>query len=202
MKSSIGSINFHLNRLLSKPRKPIKTFFLSNDHKAKRKVFTQFIKNSGIKGKNIFFTDEKRFLLRRSSNHQTCRIRLSKEANIQLKEGNQTIVEMLMEPIKKFEEGFMVAGGISWFGVSKLIFCNGIMNSFSYSQALEFYLADVCRLNETLIFQQDNARPHKSKKNMEFIKEKFNDGFVFNWLLEAQIYHQLSYYGPFLNKNF
>ena len=123
-----STINRHLNRLLSKPRKPRKAFFLSKANQAKRKEFAECIIEKEIQGRDLFFTNEKKFMLHRNSNHQTCRMRLTKENEELFKNGDSKIFELLEEPVKKFEEGFMVAGGISWFGVSKLIFCIGTMN--------------------------------------------------------------------------
>ena len=96
----------------------------------------------------------------RYSNTQNNRVRLTKESQQALREGDHEIADLLNEPVKKFEEGFMVAGGISYFGVSKLIFYIGTINSFSYAQVLKFYKEDINRLNKHLIFQQDNASSH------------------------------------------
>ena len=42
-------------------------------------------------------------------------------------------------PKKKFEKSIMVAGGISYYGLTDLILLDGTMNEFSYSQALQYY---------------------------------------------------------------
>ncbi len=75
-----------------------------------------------IKGKNIFFSDEKKLMRHRYSNTQNNRVRLTKESQQALREGDYEIADLLNEPVKTFEKGFMVAGGISYFGFSKLIF--------------------------------------------------------------------------------
>ena len=70
----------------------------------------------------------------------------------------------------------MVAGGVSKFGVGKLIFCIGNVDSYAYKQAIEFYKKDIQHLsknNNQLFFQQDNAPPHTSqeiKKILQNIK--------------------------------
>ena len=41
----------------------------------------------------------------------------------------------------KFEISIMVAGGISRYGLSNLVFCSGAMNNFNYKQFLLFFEA-------------------------------------------------------------
>ena len=168
------TVNNHLNRILTKPIRLRKTFFLSCKNQDARKHFIEYINANNIEGKDIFFTDEKRFMFHRHSNSQTNRIRLTQDSKEKLRNGDQEMVELLTDPVKKYEEGFMVAGGLSYYGVSKLVFCVGTMNSFSYSQTLEFFANDVKELNENLFFQQDNATCHVSKESKEFICRNFN----------------------------
>ncbi len=79
-----------------------------------------------------------------------------------------------MVPIKQYELGFTVAGGISWNGLTRLNFCVGTMNSFSYEQALRNFSQDLHeRLGEDIYFQQDNAPCHTSKESMKLIEELF-----------------------------
>ena len=51
----------------------------------------------------------------------------------------------------KFEVSVMVAGGITKYGLTNLVFCSGTINNFSYKQFLLFL-----------------------KQDMEFIKKKYN----------------------------
>ena len=72
----------------------------------------------------------------------------------------------------------MVAGGISFYGLSDLIFVNGSMNTFSYAQALDFYknnYDDLLKKNENLKFEQDGATCHTSQQNIKFINENFKN---------------------------
>ena len=74
----------------------------------------------------------------------------------------------------KKSKGFMVAGGVSKFGVGKLIFCIGTVDTYAYKQALEFYKNDIDKLspNESkLFFQQDNAPAHSSKETKAILNE-------------------------------
>ena len=76
-----------------------------------------------------------------------------------------------------YSEGFMVAGGVSYYGVSKLIFCVGMMNTTTYKQSLNYYREDVTRLNqfseEPLYFQQDGAPCHRSDESKNHIATIF-----------------------------
>lgn len=72
----------------------------------------------------------------------------------------------------KKSKGFMVAGGVSKYGVGKLIFCIGSVDSFAYKQAIDYYKKDIAFLspqNEELFFQQDNAPAHSSKEIKELL---------------------------------
>ena len=68
----------------------------------------------------------------------------------------------------------MVAGGISFNGVGKLMLLNGTENEFCYAQAILNYKKDIERLNKNLIFEQDGARSHTSKANTALLNKKFN----------------------------
>ena len=45
--------------------------------------------------------------------------------------------------MKKFEDSIMIAGGISFYGLSNLLFLDGSMNSFAYGQTLLFFKEDI-----------------------------------------------------------
>ena len=60
-----------------KPYKLRKKPYLKKEHIIKRKQFANYIKENNIKGSEIFFTDEKIFLLDFLPNKQTNQIRLS-----------------------------------------------------------------------------------------------------------------------------
>ena len=72
----------------------------------------------------------------------------------------------------------MIAGGISYYGLSDLIVVEGSMNNFSYSQALNFYKKNYDKLlkkNKKLIFEQDRTTCHNSKKNMKLVNQLFKN---------------------------
>ena len=56
--------------------------------------------------------------------------------------------KLLNRPKKKFENSLIIAGGINYFGLSKLIFLEGTMNQFSYGQTLLFYKDDIKKIEE------------------------------------------------------
>ena len=61
----------------------------------------------------------------------------------------------------------MIAGGINFYGLSKLIFLDGTMNEFAYGQALLFYKNDIEKIEKEhklkIILEQDGATSHTSK---------------------------------------
>ena len=52
---------------------------------------------------------------------------------------DENTYKLLNREKKKFEKSLMIAGGINYFCLSKLIFLAETMNEFSYGQALLFY---------------------------------------------------------------
>ena len=164
-----------------KPRKTLKRPLLTGKHLSKRKEFADYIINEKVDYNNIFFTDEKRFLLNFVPNKQTYQIRLTKENQMKLKQGNEEIKKLITVEVEKHPKGVMVAGGVSSAGVGKLNFVVGTMDSCAYKQTLLNYQNDINYLNEkynkNLIFQQDNAPCHVSKdaqtvlENMKKLKD-------------------------------
>ena len=56
-----------------------------------------------------------------------------------LKIGNNEAFNLMNRPKRKFEKSIIVAGGISFYGLSDLMLLQGTMNDFMYHQALSFY---------------------------------------------------------------
>ena len=68
----------------------------------------------------------------------------------------------------------VISGGISFYGVGKLVFLDGTMNDFAYGQTLMFFYKDDVdsirdKYNKRLIIEQDGATCHKSKKNTKLL---------------------------------
>lgn len=167
------TVNKYLNKILNKPKKATTTFILKEKDKTRRIEFANMILDQKISGKSIFFTDEKRFILNPPLNRQTNQIRLNNEGESQYRNKKGKIYEMVAKPQPKFSKGIMVAGGLSYNGVGKLIFITGTMRSFSYLQALKLYRDDIQRLGVNLYFQQDNAPCHTSKSCQNYIETNF-----------------------------
>ena len=78
----------------------------------------------------------------------------------------------------------MIAGGISSFGLSRLILLDGTLNEFSYGQALLYYKEDIDaikkKFNKELILEQDGARAHTSKTNIALLNELFDNKWIQN----------------------
>ena len=79
----------------------------------------------------------------------------------------------------------MVAGGVSFFGTTNIIFVEGNMNDFAYGQTLLFYKEDMenikQRNNANLILEQDGASCHKTKSNIALLNDLFGkEGWIQN----------------------
>lgn len=77
----------------------------------------------------------------------------------------------------------MVAGGISYYGLTNIIFIEGTMNDFSYGQTLVFYKEDIEEINRknnsNLILELDGASSHTSNSNINLLNEQFG---INGWL--------------------
>ena len=130
-----------VNRILKdkygKPIKVRKVFYLNETAKKKRLEFCKKIVQMGIKGKNIFFTDETR--MDTAPNTKGESIRLSSKTKNKIKNGEEEGYKKINRETKKYEASIIVAGGVSFYGLSDLILLEGTMRDFSYAQAIEFY---------------------------------------------------------------
>ena len=60
-----------------------------------------------------------------------------------IKNGEKEPYAPINRQMKKFEDSIMIAGGISFYGLSNLLFLDGSMNSFAYGQTLLFFKEDI-----------------------------------------------------------
>ena len=79
----------------------------------------------------------------------------------------------------------MVAGGISYYGTTNIIFVEGNMNDFAYGQTLLFYKEDIDGINEknnvNLTLEQDGASCHRTKANLLLLNKQFGkNGWIQN----------------------
>ena len=172
------TVNNYLKEYYGKPRRIRKVFFLSKEQKGDRKKFCQMILSKNIKPEQIFFSDESKIDLGSFTRDS---IRLDPKKKI----WDEKTYKLLNRPQKKFEKSLMIAGGINYFGLSKLIFLEGTMNEFSYGQALLFYKDDIQEIEKNhkvkIIFEQDGAAIHKSKENIFLLNKLFpNGGWIQN----------------------
>ena len=127
-----------------------------------------------IKGEDIFFTDETGIDLNPFSYDY---IRLYPEELKKLREGDPELCELVNRQVKKFEKGIMVAGGISYYGLSNIIFIEGTMNNFAYGQTLIFYNEDIEEIN----------RKNGVRKNQKKILGFFGFFGIFGFFLVYEI---------------
>ena len=169
-------IFYYLKQHFGKPRKIRKVFFLSEENKKKRIEFCEKILEKNLKAEQIFFSDESNIDLGSFTNDS---IRLDPQTK-----WNQDTYELINRPQKKVEIKIIIAGGVNYYGLSKLIL-DGTMNEFAYGQALLFYKDDIEKIekkeNIKLIFEQDGASCHTSKANKFLLNKLFGeDGWIQN----------------------
>ena len=130
-----------VNRILKdkygKPIKVRKVFYLNETAKKKRLEFCKKIVQMGIKGKNIFFTDETKIDTAPNTSNES--IRASPRIKNMIKKGDKEGYKKINRETKKYEASIIVAGVVSFYGLSDLILLEGTMRDFSYAQAIEFY---------------------------------------------------------------
>ena len=166
-KLSISSIARFLRKKYKRTYVIRKRPLLTKKNIKERQNFAKEILEKDIDPNNIFFTDEKRFLLNFMPNKQTNRVRLCKKTLRKIKQGNVNEVKKVEKELPKHSQGIMVAGGVCANGVGKLKFIIGTMDTCAYKQTLDYYNQDLMNLSngtgKTLLFQQDNAPCHVSK---------------------------------------
>ena len=172
----------YLREFYGKPRKIRKAFYLSKEQMIKRVDFCRMILARNLDPQCIFFTDECKIDL---SPYTKDSIRLEPETKTKLKSGDLSVYNLINRQQKKFEKSLVIAGGISFYGVGKLVFLDGTMNDFAYGQTLMFYKDDIDSIrekyNKILIIEQDGATCHKSKRNTKLLNSLFGeDGWIQN----------------------
>ena len=56
-----------------------------------------------------------------------------------LKKGDPEVLKLMERDREKFPKSIMLAGGISYYGLSDLMVVEGTMNEFAYAQAILLY---------------------------------------------------------------
>ena len=137
---SFKTVCRYLNTELGTPRKIRKSFFLTKKQMEERVKFCKDILSKGLTYKDIMFTDETKIEL---GNYTHDFVRLSPQTHEKLKNGEEEAYNLVNRPQRKFEKSLMLAGGISYHGLTKLIILDGTLNEFSYGQGLLFYKDDI-----------------------------------------------------------
>ena len=129
-----SQVNRILKEKYGKPLKIKKVFYLSEEAMEKRFKFCQKIINMNLEGKNIFFTDETKIDTAPNTSNES--IRASPRIKNMIKKGDKEGYNKINRETKKYEPSIILAGGVSFYGLSDLILLKGTMTEFSYSQAL------------------------------------------------------------------
>ena len=172
----------YLKEFYGKPKKIRKAFFLNAEQMKKRVEYCNKILNRGINFDQMMFTDECIIDLSAYTNDSIC---LDPEIQRKLKNGEKEVYTLVNREQRKFEKSLMIAGGISYYGLSHLIFLEGTMNDFAYGQALLFFKDDIDAIRDKygvkLIFEQDGAAVHKTKANITLLNRLFGkNGWIQN----------------------
>ena len=176
-----SQVNRILKEKYGKPLKIKKVFYLSEEAMEKRLEFCKKIINMNLEGKNIFFTDETKIDTAPNTSNES--IRASPRIKNMIKKGDKEGYNKINRETKKYEPSIILAGGVSFYGLSDLILLKGTMTEFSYSQALEYYKEnydEYTKDNEALYFEQDGASCHTSKKMKILLNELFGDKLIQN----------------------
>ena len=87
-----------------------------------------------------------------------------------LKKGDTEVFDLINRPIRKYELSIMVAGSISYYGTTNIIFVERNMNDFAFGQILLFYQEDIYEINDknnvNLKLEQDGTSYHRTKANL------------------------------------
>lgn len=156
-----------LMKLFGKARKTIIVHRLNKKDMEKRLEFAKYIQREHIQGSQILFTDESRFSIACKPNRQITQVRLTKKAKKDIIEGTESEEVHKASHFHSVQHplDLMVAGGVSKYGLTELIFIIGNMNKFAYKQALELYKADLTSFplsnSPTLINNPENFTLNK-----------------------------------------
>ena len=147
--------------------------------KEERIKFCKKVLDIKLRGKDIFFTDE---CIMDCNPFVNEKIRLSKENTEKLKKGDTEALNLTSKQAEKYPKKILIAGGISFYGLSDLIIVEGTMTDFAYGQTLLHYknnYDEFKKINKNIIFEQDRASTHTSKANTILANSLFgNDKWV------------------------
>ena len=142
-----------------------------------RVKFCKDILSKGLSYKDIMLTDETKIELGNCTHDF---IKLSPQTREKLKKEEEEAYNFVNRPQRKFEKSLMLAGGVSYHGLTKLIILDGTLNEFSYGQGLLFYNDDINSINlkhnSDIYLEQDEAPAHRCKSNKHLQNKLFPGG--------------------------
>ena len=154
---------------------------MTKDHMLNRLAFTSMVEITKLQGKEIMFTDEKIFTMDSDSYFKSDHLYINKWAKYSRRKGEDLglINELASRNKAKFGQSFMVSAGITYYGVTPLIFCCGTMDTDAYKDTLDYFMKDLNnfreKYNAKLFFQQDGATCHTSHETMRYLKEEYGE---------------------------
>jgi len=139
-----------------------KTPPINREHRKKRLFFARRYMTNGTSWKYVIFSDEKKFNLDGPDGYQKYWLDKKSKSNTYFMHRNMG------------GKSVMVWGAFSWKGKLNLGFFTKKVNSDKYIDMLDNNLIPFARdvYNNLILFQQDNASIHKSKKTMKWLMEK------------------------------
>ena len=186
-----SSVCRYLKDFYGRPKRIRKVFYVSPEQIKKREEFCKMILERKINFDQIMFTDE---CIINLNSYTRDWIRLDSQAQEQLRNGDKEVYNLINRQAKKYEKCLMIAGGISYYGLSHLIFLEGTMNDFAYGQALLFFKEDIDEFRDKygvkLIFEQDGAAVHRTKANITLLNKLFTKN---GWIQNAPNSPDLAY---------
>ena len=115
-----SQVNRILKEKYGKPLKIKKVFYLDEDTMEKRLKFCKKIIDMNLEGKNMFFTDETKVDTAPNISNES--IRVSSRIKNKIKKGDKEGYNKINRETKKYEPSIILAGGVSFYGLSDLFY--------------------------------------------------------------------------------
>ena len=126
-----------------------------------------------LEWRNVLWSDESRFLLFHNDGKKRIWRRKREAFNS----------DCTVKTVKFGGGSAMFWGCIGWFGVGPLVLLEGNVTSDDYIQVLNDNLLPLVEHDRNVVFQQDGAPIHRSKKTMEWMKT--NDVQLLTWVAQS-----------------
>lgn len=139
-----------------KARTPAKKPFLRDNHRHQRLAWCRQHRHWNVQQwRNVLFTDESRFCLRKGDGRE----------KVWRRQGERYTDSCIARKTAFNGGGVMVWGGICSQGKTQLVVVNGNMNAVQYQQQIldPVAIPYLRTMGNNAIFQDDNARPHRAR---------------------------------------